>query len=475
MNWFAMVAFGLTCLLMAELAGADEARQANTDWFCKARYGVFVHYLAGLQNNANQVHSLGRETSWDDCVREFDTERFADAMAQAGAGYVIFTVMQVSHFMIAPNATFDEITGYKPGEACATRDLIEDLYASLNRRGIPLMLYYTGDGPRGDEKAAAAFGWAWPPPREFVEKWAAVGREYSLRYGGKVAGWWVDGCYSWIGYDDERLGMMAEALRAGNPQAIIALNPGVQDRVRPYTRHEDYTAGEQNAFFDRPLSRFVDGEQWHILSYLGTGWGQPGVRYGKQDMIEYVAEVNRFGGVVSIDVLLYRDGSLDRSQLEILKALRPGLASYKPRPPIPPGNLAFNKPARLLSLDGSHELEVNSGVHFARYGVDGRPETFALAGGEWPWSFHVDLLAVHRIRRIRVSFGPGYATHFQVRLSEDGETWQTVANVDNHGGQPYECEFDPVPARFVRVCALKPDGPDQPGGQMSVAELEVYE
>ena len=26
-----------------------------------------------------------------------------------------------------------------------------------------------------------------------------------------------------------------------------------------------------------------------------------------------------------------------------------------------------------------------------------------------------------------------------------------------------------------RACALKPDGPEQPGTQMSVAELEVYE
>lgn len=475
MMWFVAAAIGAASLLVACVGAVAEGRQANTDWFSKAGYGVFVHYLAGLQNDARQVHSLGRETSWDECVREFDTERFADAMAQAGAGYVIFTIMQVSRFMIAPNATFDEITGYRPGEACATRDLIEDLYRSLSRRNIPLMLYFTGDGPRGDEKAAAAFGWAWPPPREFVEKWAAVGREYSLRYGEKIAGWWVDGCYSWIGYDDDRLGLMAEALRAGNPRAIVALNPGVQDRVRPYTRHEDYTAGEQNAFFDRPLQRFVDGEQWHILSYLGTGWAQPGVRYGKQEMIEYVAEVNRFGGVVSIDVLLYRDGGLDRSQLEVLKALRPGIATYKPPPPVPPGNLAFRKPARLLSLDCTHELEVNSGVHFPRLGVDGRLDTFALAGGEWPWTFHVDLLDVHRVRRVKITFGPGYATHFQIRLSEDGQTWQVVADVDNHDGQPYACQFDPVPARFVRVCALKPDGPDQPGRQMSVAELEVYE
>lgn len=76
-----------------------ERRQAasqnpNTDWLQRAGYGVFVHYLAGLQNNADRIHSLGRQTAWDDCVREFDMQRFADAMAEAGAGYVIFTMQQ---------------------------------------------------------------------------------------------------------------------------------------------------------------------------------------------------------------------------------------------------------------------------------------------------------------------------------------------------------------------------------------------
>jgi hypothetical protein len=302
-----------------------------------------------------------------------------------------------------------------------------------------------------------------------------VVQEYAERYQDKVVGWWVDGCYPFIGYDDEKLGIMARALKAGHPQRIIALNVGVQDRVRAYTHHEDFTTGEQNQFFDRPASRWVDGEQWHLLSFLGQGWGQPGVRYGKADLVEYVAEVNRGGGVVSIDVLLYRDGALDRSQREVLRALRPGLAAYQARPPVPPGNLACYKPARLLSLDGSHELEVNSGIHFPKRGVDGRLDTIALAGGEWPWTYHVDLLEPHPVRRIKVTFGEGYATHFRIQLSVDGQTWQEVAAVDGHDGSPYVGEFPPVPARYVRVSALKPDGPNQQGAQMSIAELEVYE
>jgi hypothetical protein len=448
---------------------------SNTDWLQKAGYGVFVHYLAGLQNNREQVHSLGRETPWDECVREFDTERFADTMSQVGAGYVIFTVMQIRREMIAPNATFDRITGYRPGEACSTRDLVDDLYQSLSRRKIPLMLYWTGDGPRSDPKAAPAFGWQTPVTTPFVRKWASVAQEYGERYRDKVAGWWVDGCYRFIGYDDEKLGILAQALKVGNPKRIIALNPGVEARVNAYSRHEDYTCGEQNRFSDLPVQRFIQGEQWHILSYLSTGWAHPGTQYTKQELSEYVFDANQRGGVVSIDVLLFRDGSLDRSQVEMLKAVRHELATGRTRPPVPPGNRAYRKQAKLLSLDGSHPLQVNGGVHFAKHGVDGRLDIIAQAGGEWPWTYEVDLVDTINVRRIKVTFGSTYATQFELRLSVDGNAWQTVASKADHDGKPHEATFDPVKARYVRVCALKPDGPDQKGGQMSIAELEVYE
>ncbi len=467
----------------------SETNNPATDWFYRAGYGVFVHYLNEIQNSADKIQSLGRSTTWDACVREFDTARFAAAMAEAGAGYVIFTTHQSTRFLIAPNATFDRLTGYQPGEACATRDLIEDLYQALHARGIPLMLYWTGNGPSSDAKASAAMGWQAPVTVDWVKKWAAVTEEYGLRYGDKVAGWWVDGCYFKHGdlrYDDEKLGILARALKAGNPKRIIALNPGVE--LTAYSRHEDYTAGEQNSFHALPTGRWLNGEQWHVLSYLGAegsgnylgaGWGQPGAKYSKQELAEYIFAANQVGGVISVDVLLYRDGGLDRSQLEILKSLRPAMAAMKAQPPVPPGNLAFRKPALLLSLDGTRELPVNGasgGTHQARMGVDGDLRTSALASMEWPWTYEVDLLQPFSLRRVKVTFtAGGYATRLRVQVSADRQAWQTVADGDHLSGSPFEAGFASASARYVRVSALKPDGPDQPGRQMAVAELEVYE
>jgi hypothetical protein len=210
----------LLCVVPATVLARDP-EPAKTDWFVAGKYGVFVHYLVGLQNNPDHVASLGRQTSWDECVREFDVEKFADRMRDAGAGYVIFTMIQRSRFLIAPNATFDRLTGYRPGEACATRDLVEDLYQALNKRGIALMLYWTGDGPCDDPQAAQALRWpaTGQVTDEFVRNWSEVVREYGLRYRDKVKGWWTDGCYRFIGYDEQKLGCWRRPSALGTPSA----------------------------------------------------------------------------------------------------------------------------------------------------------------------------------------------------------------------------------------------------------------
>jgi hypothetical protein len=359
----------------------------------------------------------------------------------------------------------------------------------LHRKNIPLMLYWTGNGPCSDQQAAAAFGFQTPVTRKYVETWATVAEEYSKRYGEKIVGWWCDGCYWKHGnmrYDDEKLGILTRALKSGNPKSIVALNPGVE--LTAYSHHEDFTAGEQNRFFEQPARRWLHGEQWHVLSFLGisradnrlsAGWGEPGVGYGKQQLAEYISDANRSGGVVSIDVLLYRDGGLDRSQLEVLKSLRPALARSHSQAPVPPGNLAWHKPAQLLSLDGARSLQVNPRGGLggdARFGVDGHENTAAQAAGEWPWTYEVDLLKTYKPRRVTVAFAPGnYATKLRIQVSVDRTNWHTMAELDNPDGRSCTATFAPTVARYVRVSAVRPDGSDQLGGQMAIAELGVLE
>jgi alpha-L-fucosidase len=255
-------------------------------------------------------------------------------------GYIIFTVMQGTRFLCAPNEAFSRITGYGPGEACSKRDLIAELAEALSACGIPLLLYFTGDGAYLDHDVSRSFGY-WDRTNQkvsesFVTKWAEVAREYSLRYGTMIKGWWIDGCHSTLGYDDSKMKILGDAVRAGNPDALVAFNNGV-GYYGQYCKYEDFTAGEANEFEAIPETRFAGTAQWHVLSFLGLpsefyswgnpAWGAPGSKYTSRQLTDYVKTVNSRGGVVSIDVCTLRDGTVDFGQMEILTHLGQSIAA----------------------------------------------------------------------------------------------------------------------------------------------------
>jgi hypothetical protein len=301
------------------------------DRFYSRKWGVFNHFLYVLQNNPELKNSYGKQTDWDTLVNEFDTETLAKNLHEMGAWYYVITVMQGTKYMIAPNKTFDKIAGTKPGEACSTRDLVEDLYNSLSKYDIDLFLYFTGDGPYKNVEEGKRFGFIEPRvetgvTKPFVEKWASVLEEYALRYGDKVKGWWIDGCYKEaFRYTDELLEIYYKACKKGNPNALVSLNNGVGegDIIAGFT-FEDFLCGEQNDFTVIPKQRFYGKAQAHILAPLGVGeyeiggWGVFGVKREKEYLLDYVRKVNAAGGVVSIDIGVYRDGKFDEEQKEVI-------------------------------------------------------------------------------------------------------------------------------------------------------------
>ena len=323
----------------------------KTKWMHERTYGVFLHHLFGQINNPDHPKSMGKCTSWDEALKEFDFDYFAAQLNEVGAGWCFVTIMQQSKYMIAPNATYDKITGYKPGEACATFDFIEEMYKALSKYDIALMLYFTGDGPTKDEQAQKAFG-CWDEDEKilresFVKKWADVAREYSLRYGEKVKGWWQDGMWIgsqpvWIrnqnGYTPELLKYYSDAFRAGNPDAVVATNFfGCLDHYgvlvkepRNGCEFDDYTAGEQVDFGAVPYCASVGDCRWHALSFLGKppedfapgGWGKPGTKYTPGWMYDYLDKVHKIGGIITIDICAYRNGHIDEEQMKVLRPLK---------------------------------------------------------------------------------------------------------------------------------------------------------
>ena len=311
--------------LCAAVLGALTPEEARTARLHDAKWGVFNHFLGYGCKTADE---------WNRKVEAFDVEKLADQLDACGARFYFFTLMQGGKFMCAPNATYDRIAGTQPGEACSRRDLPADLAASLEKRGIDLYLYFTGDGPYKDDVIGGRFGFTEPRgkgvTRPFVEKWASVLEEYAVRYGERVKGWWIDGCYKdYFKYTDDLLKPYADAVRKGNPDALVAMNNGVKPYYEKYYSKEDFVCGEFNDFFVIPRTRFINGAQAFLLAPLGVsrngtewgGWGQVGCKHDAAYMADFVSLVNRAGGVVAIDVKVHDNGSFEPDQLEVLKAV----------------------------------------------------------------------------------------------------------------------------------------------------------
>lgn len=317
-------------LLLAGVAGAavqaQAARVKDHAWLKSAKYGVFFHYLPSGPD-------------WQKEVDSFDVDAFARQMEQVGAAYVFLTLGQNSGYYCSPNHTYEAFVGVGPNTRCSRRDLPMDLANTLAKRHIRLMLYLPSRSPQADPQAMTALSDVneqQPAPQEFTRKWSAIIREWSLRYGRKVSGWWFDGSYNTQGWDDltqaNNWNTWAAACRAGNPKSLLAFNPGT-DLPRAFHAlcgQQDYTAGEQNEWTATPRTfPAPPGVQWQVLSFLGSGWAQAnGPHLSDAAMIAYIQTVNAQGGAVTMDVHVSSKGEVFPVHLAQLAAIRKAIRGH---------------------------------------------------------------------------------------------------------------------------------------------------
>ena len=214
--------------------GPVGVRAGRASWMKEARFGVMTHYLADWRARTDGLTMSVDQ--WNELVDHFDVDGLAEQIKSAGAGYHILTIGQNSGYYAAPNATYDKLTGIRPGK-CSRRDLISDMAAALGKRGIRLIVYLPAGAPGGDREAREALQWenGAHPNREFQGKWEQIIREWSQRWGDKIAGWWFDGCYwpntMYRSAQAPNFESFAAAARAGNRASAIAFNPGVVTRL----------------------------------------------------------------------------------------------------------------------------------------------------------------------------------------------------------------------------------------------------
>ncbi|MFF2446654.1 FIMAH domain-containing protein [Neobacillus sp. NPDC058068] len=328
-NLSAFIILSLVVSLIVPIPRANaQLNNPNTDWM-SGNYGVAFHYL---QNWINETKDGGSK-EWNDAVNAFDVNGFANEVSETGAKWVIFTVGQNSGYYVAPNATLDSYSGYKPGERNSERDLIMDMADALKAKDIKLILYLPSNAPKEDTNIAHGFGLKqvdangnWHADEAFVQKWAEVIKEWSDRYGTKIAGWWFDGFYGQNGYTAPWGKYYSDAAKSGNPNSVISLNLGASS-FKKASDYQDYLAGERGT--DTLLStsnegRWIEGVQWHALTPFG-GWSGDSITRKDQEAIDYTNRVIRNGGAISWNIGITWDGHITKNHFAMFKRIKDSL------------------------------------------------------------------------------------------------------------------------------------------------------
>jgi len=336
------------CLaLLAKAAVCREGQADRTKWFA-GKWGVFFHYLANMPGQRDTGMTAEQ---WSRQVDLFDAKGLAKQLQDVGADYFAITIGQGSGHYLAPNKVYDKLTGITPSK-CSRRDLVSDLAGELNPLGMRLLVYTAADMGWGDLEARKALGFAshhndhlvglrkrgqpndWRANRagqiEFLKNSEKIHRQWSMQWGSKVAGWWVDGCYHPdIRFPDDEppnLRTLRDAILSGNPQAIVTFNTGVRVPVAVATPYEDYTPGEISKQLPACPGAWLEKDgrksRYHVLTYLGTSWGSgKAPRFSDERAVRFTTDVTSKGGFVSLDVPPQRNGLIPKAFLPQLKLI----------------------------------------------------------------------------------------------------------------------------------------------------------
>jgi hypothetical protein len=299
----------------------------NTDWFRDAGYGIMVHYLKPA------IVPDGGAAEWNAAVDSFEVGAFARQASDAGAGFVMFTLGQNSGYYCSPNTVYDRTVGVDPGTLCSTRDLPADLASALKEYGIPLILYLPSNPPQGNEMVSEKLRYSYKKDSATSQYnqpiLEAMIREWSMRYGKDVKGWWFDGLYDWNGIRSTRLDMSLShnisthtlAAKAGNRNSIVTYNSGF-GKIRANTPYCDYTSGEKSTIDEFPEGRWVeDGVQWFLFTYLGEKWGGKGRQFETDSLVQMARRIVDNDGVLCLEVVTGVEGRILSHHLEQIKAV----------------------------------------------------------------------------------------------------------------------------------------------------------
>lgn len=345
-RWIGLLCCAMVLSAAGAVGAADETHRS--DWMQQAPFGLMVHWIAPgpLPLEGEHIQDLNR------AVDAFDLDRFMRDFERSGAGWLIFTIGQNTAMYAGPNAVLDRLAG--PGHF-SNRDLVGEIAARVHQAGKRFIGYLPSE-VNAPEQLHAAFAWNPKDQAEFQRRYTDFIRDYSLRLGTNLSGWWFDGCYTWDVFPNHTYDwpLWFDAARAGNPDAIVAFNDGsfCIGITTPVTPLQDYLSGEVEALKDgqirlgrgpkaplhMPKSRFVDGTQtqWHALLPIDCNryWAHTKDHpmtpsYPDGELEQFLRGCRAVGGVVTFNVGISQEGALGAETVAQLARLSAAISAAR--------------------------------------------------------------------------------------------------------------------------------------------------
>ncbi|NSW89482.1 MAG: alpha-L-fucosidase [Firmicutes bacterium] len=305
---------------------------ACTDWFVNAGYGLMFHWTAQSQPRH------GKLKPYRDAVMDFNVKAFADMVELTGAGYIIFTANHAKPHFPAPIQSWERLY---PGWT-TERDLIAELASALASKNVRLMLYLNPfaayvSSPRLKNIDGSTFyrdevRMDMSCKDDYIETTCEVLREIGLRYKKAIAGYWFDSCYQpYMHFGSFPIEVLFRAAKEGNSERICAFNYWI---LPVNTLYQEYWAGEVGGIGEIMKSRYIEngagkGLQSHALIIMDDPWvhKKPETEvedphYNAETLISYIKGCMKNGGVITMNLGIYQDGSIGDKTLEVMKEIK---------------------------------------------------------------------------------------------------------------------------------------------------------
>lgn len=231
---FGMIA--LVCAAAGLVSAQQEARHARAFAY-QGTWGVRILAPTAYDKSQTPTAAVNAEN--------FDIDFFMSQVDQLTSIHHVMINITRGHQASWYSGPYPEMAAIMGNDLFPERDFFGELATALKARGLKVLVYFSVTGmDRGYLSAKQMKTWnahlasAGLTHHEGV---AQIMEYYSLKYGDKIDGWWIDRVGSRFTNADRIL--FATALRAGNPNAMVTMHKKVGYPIEQGSPYCDYTAG----------------------------------------------------------------------------------------------------------------------------------------------------------------------------------------------------------------------------------------